>query len=141
MKFLKFLIVILLVFAVIGYGIYYAGTNIASEKIADRAVAELESTGQIETVKSYVENDPQLAGYIEEAKAADEESLPFATTGEASRVLIQKVGLTEMNRIKTSVENGTMSPVDVIETLETKLTDDELLALKVVAYKELYTNE
>lgn len=141
MKFLKFLIVVLLVFAVIGYGIYYAATSIASEKIADQAVAELKSTGQIETVKSYVENDPRLAGYIEEAKAADEESLPFSTTGEASRVLIQKVGLAEMNRIKTNVENGTMSPADVVEALEPKLTDEELLALKVVAYKELYNSQ
>ncbi|TWT01132.1 hypothetical protein [Planomicrobium sp. CPCC 101079] len=141
MKAMKFLIVILLIFAVIGYGIYYAGTNIASEKITDETVAELESTGQMETIRSYIENDPQLAGYIEEAKAADPNALPFSTTGEASRVLIQKVGLSELNAIKTNVENGTMTPAEVVETLETKLTEEELLALKVIAYNEMYNKQ
>jgi hypothetical protein len=138
-RWLKFLIVILLIIAVAGYGIYYVGTNVASEKIAEQTSTELKNTGQLDNIKSYVENDPTLAGYMEEAKAADEDTLPFTTTGEATRVLIQKVGLSELNNIKNGVENGTMAPSEVIESLEMKLSEDELLALKVIAYKELYS--
>jgi hypothetical protein len=140
-KFLKVLLVFSLVLAVLGYSIYYVGTNIASEKISEQASTELKNTGQMDKIKSYVENNPELAGYMEEAKAADEKSLPFTTTGEATRVLIQKVGLSELNTIKNGVENGTMAPSEVVETLEAKLDEEELLALKVIAYKELYSKQ
>ncbi|WKA53451.1 hypothetical protein [Planococcus shixiaomingii] len=141
MRIIKFLVVFLLILVGVGYGLYYFGTNFASEKIAEETVTEFKSTGQMETVKSYVENDPVLAGYMEEAKAADKDSLPFTTTGEATRVLIQKVGISELNDIKTKVETGTMAPQEVIQELETKLTEEELLALKVIAYNELYSEQ
>ncbi|MDN7244135.1 hypothetical protein [Planococcus shenhongbingii] len=138
MKILKVLIVLLIVLFLGAIGVYYFGTNMASEKIVDEATEKLDTSGQMENIQSYVEDDPELSGYIEEAKAADESSLPFNSTGQATRVLIQKVGLTELNNIKSGVENGTMSHQEAIQKLEQDLTEEEMLALKVIAYKEIY---
>ncbi|MFD1862521.1 hypothetical protein ACTL32_12240 [Planococcus sp. FY231025] len=141
MKFLKYIIVLLVIIAAGAIAIYYAGTNIASEKVVEDATAELEATGQMDSIKTYVENDPELKGYIEEAKSADESQLPFQTKGEATRVLIQKVGIGELQSLQQGVQNGTISQQEAIAKLEGELSEEEMLALKVIAYKELYKNE
>lgn len=138
MKFIKYLIVFLIVLAAAGVGVYYVGTNMASEKLVEQAAGDLADSGQLEDIKAHVERDPQLSGYIEEAKTADESALPFKTTGQATRVLIQKVGVSELQKIKSGVENGTISQAEAIQKLETSLSEEEMLALKVIAYKELY---
>ncbi|MBZ5202364.1 hypothetical protein HU147_14140 [Planomicrobium chinense] len=141
MKLLKVLIVLLVVFSLGAVAVYYFGTNMASEKIVNDATEQMESSGKLDEVKNYVENDPELSGYIEEAKAADESSLPFNTTGQATRVLVKKVGMSELNTIRTGVQNGTMTPQEAVQKLEGKLTEEEMLALKVIAYKEIYNQQ
>jgi uncharacterized protein with von Willebrand factor type A (vWA) domain len=141
MRFLKYIIVLLIIIVAGAVAIYYVGTNMASEKVVEDASAELESTGKMEDIKAYVENDPQLKGYIEEAKSADESRLPFKTKGEATRVLIQKVGIGELQSLQQGVQNGTISQQEAISKLQGELTEEEMLALKVIAYKELYKNE
>ena len=141
MKILKILIVLLVVFSLGVVAVYYFGTNMASEKIVNEATEQLETSGQLEEVKEYVENDPELSGYIEEAKTADESSLPFNTTGQATRVLVQKVGMAELNTIRNGVQNGTMTPQEAVQKLEGKLSKEEMLALKVIAYKEIYNQQ
>ncbi|MED1603572.1 hypothetical protein [Alkalihalophilus marmarensis] len=134
---LIFLIIILLLSGV-GYGVYYVGTNIASKKITDDLSAELHNSGQLEEVRAYIENDPDLQRYVEEARQADRNALPFNTKEEATRVLIRKVGVTDLLEMQSRVERGKASHQEIINELESSLTEDELLALKVIAYKELY---
>lgn len=141
MRFLKYIIVLLIIVVAGAVAIYYVGTNMASEKVVEDTAAELESTGKMEDIKAYIENDPELKGYIEEAKSADESQLPFQTKGEATRVLIQKVGIGELQSLQQGVQSGTISQQEAISKLEGELTEEEMLALKVIAYKELYKNE
>lgn len=122
----------------IGYGVYYVGTNIASKKITDDLQAELHNSGQLDEVRAYIENDPALQRYLEEVRQADRDTLPFNTKEEATRVLIRKVGITDLLEMQSRVERGQMSQQEIINELESSLTEDELLALKVIAYKELY---
>lgn len=139
MKFLKFLFVTIIIVGGIGYGVYYFGTNIASEKVVDAVTTELENSGQLEDVKQIINNDPQFSEFMEEGANADESKLPFTTKEEATRVLIQKVGINELQSIQSKAKQG-MSNDEVqglIKELEGKLTDEEILALKVIAYKEL----
>jgi hypothetical protein len=107
----------------------------------EEATVELEDSGKIDEIKTYVENDPQLAGYIEEAKAAENSDLPIKTKGEATRVLIQKVGIKELKTMQSEVQKGTMTQQEAIQKLETQLSEEEMLALKVLAYKELYKQQ
>jgi len=82
---MKKLFVAILVLGAIGYGVYYFGTNVASEKLVDSASTELEDSGQINDVKAYIESDPQLTEMVKEAQSADESTLPFTSKGEATR--------------------------------------------------------
>lgn len=141
MRFLKYLLIIAVILGAAGIGVYYVGTNIASEKIVEEATVELEDSGKIDEIKTYVENDPQLAGYIEEAKAAENSDLPIKTKGEATRVLIQKVGIKELKTMQSEVQKGTMTQQEAVQKLETQLSEEEMLALKVLAYKELYKQQ
>jgi hypothetical protein len=135
---MKKLFVAILVLGAIGYGVYYFGTNVASEKLVDSASTELEDSGQINDVKAYIESDPELTAMVEEAKSADESTLPFTSKGEATRVLIKKVGVTKLRDLQSDVQNGTASKEEVLQVLSEKLTKEEMLALQVIAYKEIY---
>ena len=135
---MKKLFVAILVLGAIGYGVYYFGTNVASEKLVDSASTELEDSGQINDVKAYIESDPQLTEMVKEAESADESTLPFTSRGEATRVLIKKVGMTELRELQSDVQNGTASTEEVLQVLSEKLTKEEMLALQVIAYKEIY---
>lgn len=137
MRFLKVLIVIVIVLVGIGYGVYYFGTNMASDKVMDTVSKELEKSGQIDAVKKEIEEDPDLQRIVNEGANVDDSKLPFNTKEEATRVLVKKVGISELNNIKNQVQNGTASKEEIINKVQDKLTDEEILALKVIAYKEL----
>ncbi|MCK6206643.1 hypothetical protein KZX50_14455 [Bacillus infantis] len=138
MKFVKFVLIPLLILAALGIGVYYWGTNLASEKVMDAVSAELESSGSMEEVKTYIENDPELKKFVEEAESVDESRLPFTTKEQATRLLIRKVGISELQDIRQQVQEGAVSKEEVLQKLESNLTEEEILALKVVAYKEIY---
>ncbi|MGM9926134.1 MAG: hypothetical protein ACI35R_17955 [Bacillus sp. (in: firmicutes)] len=137
MKFLKVFAVIFIIVAGVGYGIYYFGTNIASDKVMDVVSKELENSGQIDAVKREIENDPELQKMVNEGANIDESTLPFTTKEEATRVLVRKVGVNELKNIQEQVQSGTASKAEIMNMVESKLTPEEIQALKLVAYKEL----
>ncbi|GGA79395.1 hypothetical protein [Ornithinibacillus halotolerans] len=138
MKFIKVLFFIILLFIGLGFGIYYVGTNIASDKLMDVISAELEKSGELENIKQTIENDPELKAFIEDAKAVDEDSLPFTTKEEATRVVVKKLGISGLREIQSEVENGQMTKEELLNEIEQNFTEEEITALKVIAYKELY---
>lgn len=138
MKIIKFLVFPLILLAGLGYAAFYFGTNIASEKIMDNVSTELHNSGEIERLKTTIENDPELRSFVKEAETADTSKLPFTTKEEATRVLIKKVGVSELNNIRVQVQEGDASKEEIMQNLQEKLTEEEVLALKVLAYKELY---
>ncbi|MER2090350.1 MAG: hypothetical protein ABS920_11485 [Sporosarcina sp.] len=140
MKLLKNLILILFVTGGVGYGIYYIGTNIASEKVMSVVTAELENSGQLDAIKQMVNNDPELKRFLEEGVNVDKSNLPFTTKEQATRVLIKKIGLKELQTIQSNAQKG-MSNNEIqvlLNELEGKLTEEEIVALKVIAYQELF---
>ena len=135
---LLFVFVFILLLGGLGYGAYYFGTNLASEKLADTVSSKLEHSGKIEQVKQYVENDPELKHSLEEAATVKQDQLPFTTKEEATRVLIKRVGISELMDIQAQVQEGTITKDELLQKAQEKLTEEEMLALKVIAYKELY---
>ncbi|MEA0553459.1 hypothetical protein U1P98_15990 [Lysinibacillus irui] len=138
MRFIKFLVVIVIFLGLVGYGVLHFGTKFASEKIVDTLSTELENSGQMDEIKNTIENDPQLKAYMEEAQTVDRSTLPFTTKEEATKVLIQKVGITELNDIRVKLQDGSMTQEEALQKVEGKLSDDEIAALKVIVYEELY---
>jgi hypothetical protein len=139
-------------------GTYYLGTNLASDKIIESVSKELEAGGKLEEIKDSITEDPELMEYLGLAASSAEASddvhsgsnkpapseadkekadLPFTTKEEATRVLIKKVGLTRIQDIHTEVVEGTVDREDIIKEIESKLSEDEIKALKVIAIKEL----
>ncbi len=140
-KFVRFLFIFILLLGGLGYGAYYFGTNLASEKLMDTVSNELEQSGQVEQVKQYIENDPELKLFLKEAETVKQDQLdqlPFTTKEEATRVIIKKVGIPELMDIQTQVQEGTITKDEILQKVQEKLTEEEILALKVIAYKELY---
>lgn len=138
MRFIKFLVVIVIFLGIVGYGVLHFGTKFASEKIVDTLSTELENSGQMDEIKNTIENDPQLKAYMEEAQTVDRSTLPFTTKEEATKVLIQKVGITELNDIRVKLQDGSMTQEEALQKVEGKLSDEEIAALKVIVYQELY---
>lgn len=138
MRFIKFLVVLIIFLGVVGYGVLHFGTKFASEKIVDTLSTELENSGQMDEIKNTIENDPQLKAYMEEAQTVDRSTLPFTTKEEATKVLIQKVGITELNDIRVKLQDGSMTQEEALQKVEGKLSDEEIAALKVIVYQELY---
>ncbi|WNS75150.1 hypothetical protein RRV45_20085 [Bacillus sp. DTU_2020_1000418_1_SI_GHA_SEK_038] len=138
MRFLKFLMITVILLGAIGYGVYHFGTKVASDELVSTISSELENSGEIEEIKKTIESDPDLKSFIEEAETADSSKLPFTTKQEATKVLIKKVGISELNDIRVQVQEGTISKEEILQEIQGKLTDEEILALKVIAYKELY---
>ncbi|WP_050613735.1 hypothetical protein [Bacillus testis] len=141
MKFLKVILVLAVILAAAGYGIYYFGTNYASDKVMDMVSDQLENSGQVEAVKKYIEKDPELKKFVQEGANVDESELPFHTKEEATRVLVRKVGISKLKNMQTQVSNGTASKEEIMSQVEKKLSPDEIQALKVIAYKELSKNK
>lgn len=138
MKFIKFLLITLILLAGLGYGVYYVGTNIASDKLMEVLTTELENSGEMEHIKNLIESDPELKAFIEDAASVDESTLPVKTKEEATRMLVKKVGISGLQDIQDKVQQGEISKEELITEMEEKLTEDEITALKVIAYKELY---
>ncbi|RFU68356.1 hypothetical protein [Bacillus sp. V59.32b] len=137
MKALKILLSIVVILAIIGVGLYYVGTNMASDRLVNEVSNQLENSGEMDEIKQAIESDPELMAFVEDGKNVDESKLPFTTKEEATRVLINKFGINGLMEIQEKVQNGTISRAELMQDAESKLTEEEILALKVIAYKEL----
>ena len=136
---MKKLLIILLTLGMLvvlaGVGVYYFGTKVVSDKVMDEVSTQLESSGELERLKERVKNDPELQQFISEGANVESANLPFQTKEEAVRGVMKKFNVSELREIQSDLQNGNKQ--EVLNKLEGKLTEDELLALKVLAYKEL----
>lgn len=139
MKVLRFLLVTVMLIGGIGYGVYYFGSAYASEKVMDAVYTEVESSGQLEEVKAFVAKDPDIKKLIQEGATVDESKLPFTTKEQAVRALVPKFGLSEIQQMQQKAQNGMTATEQqaLLQTIEEKLTAEEMAALKFVIYKEL----
>ncbi|MBM7662346.1 hypothetical protein JOC85_003153 [Bacillus mesophilus] len=137
MKFWLKVFLSIFIFSGIGWAIYYTATNLASEQLVEAVSTELEISGEMDKVKQEIEQDPDLQAFIADQHNVDEKKLPFKTKEEATRAIIKKVGMTELKQIQEQVQSGNMTKEEVITLLEENLSEEEILALKVIAYKEL----
>jgi len=148
MKFLKWILIPLVILVAVGFGVYHFGKDIAIEKVSEK----LESSGKIDEMKEMVKNDPKLVSFIKEVETnpeaqqylnnqASTEQLPFDTKEEAAEVVIDRVGVTQLNDIVKKAQSGTASQEEIIQELSGDFTEDEIMALKIIAYKELYGNQ
>lgn len=78
-----------------------------------------------------LESDPP-----QEPVVPEEQGLAFDTKEDAASVMMEKVGFRNLLKMKNAVENDTMTAEQVMEELDEDLTEEEMLALKVMIFKE-----
>ena len=140
MKFFKVLVSFIVIIGVIGFAAYYFVPKIIADQVIEKVTVELENSGQLESIKQEIQKDSQLQAYLEEGKNVDSSQLPFQTKEEATRVLLKKFNISELQEIQTKANNGMTEEEKqaLYNQIEGKLTEEEMLALKALAYKELY---
>lgn len=138
MKIIKILLTTIVVLAAVGYGIFYFGSKLAADEVMGQVEAELESNGQLDAIRQEVKNDPELQAFIAEGSTIDDRDLPFKTKDQAVRVLIKKFSVSELAELQSKMKSGMSSDEKqaLLAKYESRLSEDELLALKVLAYKE-----
>ncbi|MBB4824677.1 hypothetical protein HNO89_001901 [Sporosarcina luteola] len=143
MRFLKALIATVIILGLLAIGVYYVGTNLIADQVMDKVTTELESSGQLEAIKQEVKNDPELRALIEEGKNADPSKLPFQTKEGATRALIKKFDVSELNELQSQARNGMTAEQQqqLLNKLQSRLSEEEMLALKALAYKELCASD
>lgn len=152
MKFVKWILIPLVVLFLILFGVYQFGKDYAIDKMSE----ELESSGKIEEVKEILRNDPGINQLMKEfesspewqqvremvktegAKAATIDHLPFDTKEEAIKVVVDRVGISKSIDMYERVRSGETTKEEAMTELAKEFTEEEMTALKFVLYKELY---
>lgn len=139
LKFLKVLLSFVVIIGIIGFAAYYFVPKIIADQVMEKVTVELEDSGQLENIKQEIQKDPQLQAFIEEGKNVDSSQLPFQTKEEATRVLLKKFNISELQEIQAKANSGMTAEEKqaLFNQIESKLTAEEMLALKALAYKEL----
>lgn len=73
---------------------------------------------------------------VDPPQAPKEQELAFETKEDAASVMMEKVGFRNLLKMKNAVENDTMTAEQVMEELDDDLNEEEMLALKVMIFKE-----
>ena len=125
---------------ILSVGIYFIGKNFLLEKVADTAIEKLENNGQLDQVRNYLDQTPEIKGMLENSANVDPNTLPFTTKDQAIETVVKKVGVTKLLGLQSRFEKGMTESeqLEVLGELEGKLTADEMEALKYVIYQELY---
>lgn len=137
----RFLIVSCLILVILiggGYAIFTYVKNVASEQMLDYVNEELDNSEQLTDIQEVIQSDAKLQSFIAEGEHILEQELPFKTKEEAAKVIINKVGLNDLQTIYSQVQERNVSTEEVIEILESHLTEEEIQALKAIAYQEIY---
>ena len=132
MRFFKVLISFIVIIGLVGFAVYYFGPKIVADQVMEKVTVEFENSGQLESIKQEIEKDPQLQAFIEEGKNVDSSQLPFQTKEEATRVLLKKFKISDLQEIQAKAKNGMTAEEkqEIFNQIESTLTEEEMLALK-----------
>ncbi|MEZ0482727.1 hypothetical protein [Planococcus sp. SSTMD024] len=73
---------------------------------------------------------------VDPPQVPEEQELAFETKEDAASVMMEKVGFRNLLKMKNAVENDTMTAEQVMDELDDDLNEEEMLALKVIIFKE-----
>ncbi|MBY6035049.1 hypothetical protein KUV80_00185 [Fictibacillus nanhaiensis] len=127
--------VVCMFFIFIGVVSYIFVQDYASET-AMKEISEQLSSNE-EEINKLLE-DPEIRKYIETGDMPSE-SLIFTTKKEAVKLISERYTIRELANIREKVSSGLddEQKEEVYKELQEKFSDEELLALKVVALKEI----
>ena len=139
MKWIKRFAMTLVVFVVLIVAAYYFGTNWLADKAMEKVTTQLESSGQLDSVKAEISTNPEVQAYLQDAKTADRKSLPIQTKEQATRTVLKKFSVSELQDMQKKAQSGmsAQEQQELLQQVESRLTKEELMSLKVLALDEL----
>lgn len=140
MKVVTYILLVLVAVGGIGFGAYQLLSGMAADRASEEATRQLESPEQKETAKTVVEENPVLKDFIEEGAQVELESAELQTKEEAVQVIVEKFNPVELMELRNQAEDGLSEEEQkkILSKLENKLTEEQLKAIKAIAYQELY---
>ncbi|CAG9623246.1 hypothetical protein [Sutcliffiella rhizosphaerae] len=140
MRFMKRLFITTIILGAVGFTGYYLVNKYLEDQAVEYVENDFVQNNDLAVAREYVNSSPALKEYIQEGANADLTELPIQTREEATRLVMKKLSLQEMQQIQSKAANGMTEGevLELIQTFEHKLTDEELLALKAIIYQELY---
>lgn len=121
MKFFKGLFITAVVLGLLGFGGYFIFNKFIENKAVEYVEKDLATSNDIAAAREYVDNSPALKSYIAEGADADLSQLPFQTREEATRLVMQKLTLQEMQQIQAQAANG-MTDEEALELIKSSNT-------------------
>lgn len=129
-------------FLVVLISLGFVGYNYVMDYASDKVMNQVSKTlvAHEEEVNQLL-NDPEVKKYVEDGEQAPA-NLPFTTKEEAIKIVSAKYSVNEMVEIRDKVREGLTSEekAEIYQDLQSKLSEEEMQALKVVALKEMQKN-
>ncbi len=126
-------------FLLILVGLGFVGYNYAMDYASDKVMDQVSNTlvANEEEVNKLL-SDPEIKKFIE-ANEVPPENMPFTTKEEAMKVVSKKYSVNEMVEMRDKVREGLTASEkeEIYQDLKSKLSKEELEALKIVALKEM----
>lgn len=140
MKVIAYILLIVLTVGLLGFGVYFWLSDLLAERASDKVTEQLDSSLQEDKAKKVIQNNPVLREFIEEGETIDRSEAAFQTKEEAIQVIMSQFNPVELMELRNKVEDGLNQEdqAEIIAKLEEKLTEEQLRAIKAIAYDELY---
>lgn len=134
----KWILGVLLILGVAGYFGYNFAISTASDIMIDQVANQVLSN---EEELDKLMNDPEIQALINSVDVETDKELPFETKEEALTVVLSEFSMGEITDVASKAQTGELSPIEVQEMLEQRLTSEEIEALKIIAVKEIQSRQ
>ncbi|TWI55272.1 hypothetical protein [Halalkalibacter nanhaiisediminis] len=134
----KWILGVLLILGVAGYFGYNFAISTASDIMIDQVANQVLSN---EEELEKLMNDPEIQALISSVDVEADKELPFETKEEALTVVLSEFSMGEITDVASKAQTGELSPNEVQEMLEQRLSSEEMEALKIIAVKEIQSRQ
>lgn len=140
MKVISYILLIILTVGLLGLGAYFWLSDIIAERASVEVTDQLDSSLQEDAARQVIEESPVLQEFVEEGESIDRSEAAFQTKEEAVQVIIKQFNPVELMELRNKAEDGLNQEeqAEIVAKLEEKLTEEQLRAIKAIAYDELY---
>lgn len=140
MKIVTYILLVVVTVGLLGYGAYNWISGLVAERASVEVGEQLDSSENTDAARQVIEENPVLKDFVEEGESIDRSQAAFQTKEEAVQVIIEQFSPVELMELRNKAEDGLNAEEqeEIISKLEENLTEEELRAIKAIAYEELY---
>lgn len=140
MKIITYILLVIVTVGLLGYGAYHWLSGLVTERASEEVSEQLKTSEVNDTARQMVEETPVLRDFVEEGESIDRSEAAFQTQEEAVQVIMRQFSPMELLELRNKAEDGLSAEEqeEIIAKLEENLTEEELRAIKAIAYEELY---